>query len=43
MTSTDIWQAAYLIALARGCTSPDAKDIANQAVEDWEEFEHDTA
>ncbi len=43
MDSKDIWQLSYLIALARGCSPPNAKDIANQAVEDWEEFEQDTA
>lgn len=43
MSSKDIWQLAYLIALARGCTSPNAQHIANQAVEDWEDFESDTA
>ena len=43
MSSSDIWQAAYLIALARGLTAPNAKEIANQAVEHWEEFEKDTA
>jgi len=43
MSSSDIWQFAYLIALARGCTTHTAKTIANQAVEDWEEFECDTA
>ncbi len=42
MSSADIWQCAYLIALARGLSPPNAKDIANQAVEDWEAFEKDT-
>ena len=43
MTVSEIWQLAYLIALARGCTPSDAKYIANEAVEHWEDFEHDTA
>ncbi len=43
MSSTDVWQVAYMIALFRGCSPANAKDIANRAVEDWEEFERDTA
>lgn len=43
MNSKEIWQMAYLIALARGNASTAAVTIANKAVDDWEDFERDTA
>ncbi len=43
MTSAEMWQLAYLIAISRGCSGIEASDIAYQAVVDWEDYEKDMA
>lgn len=43
MTSKEIWLTTYFLAIARGDSSEDARDKAYQAVDDWEEFEADSA
>ena len=40
--SDEIWIAAYLIAISKGCPPRDARDMAYQAVEDYEEFMRDS-